>query len=557
MRTTLLSSLACAIAAVTAAGNSSCAAKQTYDHIVVGGGQAGIIAATRLAQTGKHVLLLERGVGPTVATGAENVLAWNDTLTPTDVPGLAPAVRDLGLFSKYMCPDTEGVSACVLGGAGSFNYLVYVHPPARDFDDGWPRGWKWDDVKPAADRVYAVNPGSSVPSADGRRYDFGLYDALGSGFLASRGWKAVSQTEQPDEKHEAYSYPNWNIGNQKRAGSLASYLPVARQQRGFSMRLNATVSRLLREGGKVTGVEVDGGSGSSGSSSSSSKTRFRLAEGGKVILAAGTWGTPRVLLNSGIGPEDQLRIIQNGTSGVELPARDQWVDLPVGRTIRDHSIFTLNIQTNETFGAFNASAAAFGASSAASDISLYNDGSSGELTQGMHKLIFWTSNRAGGDNRTRYIQGSCSPGGPGLFGIKAYLTHGLTSKGSVGIDGSGKMVFRQKPYLVDEADRRAALAFIEETAAAVKAYPGWQLKGYTNATAVLDKIEPGNHFVGTAAMGEDKASSVVGPDARVHGMENLYVVDASMHPDLPTGNTNAIVMVAAEAAIGKIIAAQQ
>ncbi|TLD33391.1 hypothetical protein PspLS_01577 [Pyricularia sp. CBS 133598] len=546
MRITLLSSLACAIAAVTAAGNSSCAGKQTYDHIVVGGGQAGIVAATRLAQTGKHVLLLERGVGPTVATGADNVLSWNDTLTPTDVPGLAPAVRDLGLFSKYACPDTEGASACVLGGAGSFNYLVYVHPPARDFDDRWPQGWKWSDVKPAADRVYSVNPGSLIPSADGKRYDFELYDSLGSGFLASRGWKAVNQVEQPDEKHEAYSYPNWNIGNQKRAGSLASYLPVARQQAGFSMQLNATVSRLLRDGGKVTGVEVDGG-----------KKRFRLAEGGKVILAAGAWGTPRVLLNSGIGPEDQLRIIQNGTSGVKLPSRDQWVDLPVGKTIRDHSIFTLTIQTNETFGAFNASAAAFGVSSAKSDITLYNDKSSGQLAQGMHKLIFWTSTNAGGDNRTRYIQGSCSPGGPGLFSIKAYLTHGLTSKGSVGIDSTGKMVFKQKPYLVDEADRKAATAFIEETVAAVKAYPGWQLKGYSNATATLGKFEPGNHFVGTAGMGEDKATSVVGPDAKVHGMENLYVVDASMHPDLPTGNTNAIVMVAAEAAIGKIIAAQQ
>ncbi|KAI6520863.1 hypothetical protein MCOR10_006181 [Pyricularia oryzae] len=516
MRTTLLSSLACAIAAVTAAGNSSCAGKQTYDHIVVGGGQAGIVAATRLAQTGKHVLLLERGVGPTVATGADNVLSWNDTLTPTDVPGLAPAVRDVGLFSKYMCPDTEGVSACVLGGAGSFNYLVYVHPPARDFDDRWPSGWKWSDVKPAADRVYAVNPGSQIPSADGRRYDFGLYDTLGSGFLASRGWKAVDQVAQPDEKHEAYSYPNWNIGDQKRAGSLASYLPVARQQSGFSMQLNASVSRLLREGAKVTGVEIEGG-----------KKRFRLAEGGKVILAAGAWGTPRVLLNSGIGPEEQLRIIQNGTSG-----------------------------TNETFGAFNASAAAFGVSSARSDISLYNERSSGQLAQGMHKLIFWTSTDAGGDNRTRYIQGSCSPGGPGLFSIKAYLTHGLTSKGSVGIDAAGKMVFTQKPYLVDAADRRAALAFVEETVAAVKAYPGWKLQGYSNSTAVLDKIEPGNHFVGTAGMGEDRATSVVGPDAKVHGMENLYVVDASMHPDLPTGNTNAIVMVAAEAAIGKIIAQQ-
>ena len=79
----------------------------------------------------------------------------------------------------------------------------------------------------------------------------------------------------------------------------------------------------------------------------------------------------------------------------------------------------------------------------------------------------------------------------------------------------------------------------------------------TNVTGVslLDTFVSGSHFVGSAKMGSNDGSAVVDTDTKVYGTDNLYIVDASMHPDLPTGNTQAIVMVAAEHAADRILSA--
>lgn len=104
----------------------------SFDYIVVGGGPSGIIAATRLAQaTTKSVLLLSRGQGPTVGTGAVGTVGWNDTLAPVDVPGLSTAVSsyqvgDENLFSAYLCDDvTNSSAACVFGGGATINCAYF------------------------------------------------------------------------------------------------------------------------------------------------------------------------------------------------------------------------------------------------------------------------------------------------------------------------------------------------------------------------------------------------------------------------------------------------
>jgi cellobiose dehydrogenase (acceptor) len=243
--------------ATLAAGASASTDTTTYDYIVVGGGPSGIIAATRLAQTNKTVLLVERGAGPTVGTGANDTLSWNSSLTYTDIPGLSGTLASIGdVFTSDLCDDVAGYAACVLGGGATVNYIVFPHPPDQDFDDAWPTGWAWADVAAAADKVWAVNPGTQLPSRDGQRYDQGMYEVM-STFLSSLGWDSVDQTEQRNNKTQVYSYPNWDVGDQLRAGPVRSYLPIAEEYTGFAYQLQTRARRILRDGTAMTGVEAE------------------------------------------------------------------------------------------------------------------------------------------------------------------------------------------------------------------------------------------------------------------------------------------------------------
>lgn len=555
-----------------------------YDYIVVGGGPAGIVAATRLAQafSNKSVFLISRGPGPTVGTGSSGTVGWNNSLTPIDVPGLSTALSDYAhgdedLADAYLCGDANDVKAsCVFGGGASTNYMVFPHPPQRDFDDKWPAGWKWDNISSAADRVWALNRGTNLPSADSKRYDQGMYSTV-SKFLSAQGWSSVNSAAEPDRKTKVFSYPNWDIGSingtPMRLGPVRSYLPLAEELDNFSYQVNSTIRRVLREGSQATGVEYEGHDGA--------LHNLTLASGGKVVLAAGPWGTPRILFNSGIGPADQIATVANGTTGIVVPAREDWIELPVGQAIKDHPIFVFYVQTPDNWTLYNNTRVVYGEDTAAID--KYEQAGSGVLSQGYHRMIFWTSNVAS-DSVTRYYQGSVSPQAEGLFLIKGYLTHGATSSGKMGISPNGTVGYTQSPYLQTEHDTEAATMFIDELLDAVNSYNGWHpAEGYTNTSYILSSYTQGNHYVGTANIGTSSKTSVVSStDVKVWGSDNLvrlistllfllslflaesdtdclffnqHIVDSSIHADLPTGNTQAITMVVAEAAVEKIISA--
>ncbi|CAI7605103.1 unnamed protein product [Penicillium palitans] len=534
--------LAIALSVFTGLASASVFQNHTYDYIVVGGGPSGIISAEKFAKAGKKVLLLERGVGPTVATGNNETLTWDHSLTPIDLPGMSANIGALDVWNQYMCTDTAGNAACVLGGGVTVNYMVFVHPPARDFDDKWPKGWKWKDVESAADRLYKRNPGTTLPSADGKRYDQRLYAVL-SKFLGGLGWKSVDMIEQPNEKHQIYSYPSWNVQDQKRAGPVRTYLPDAVKLDNFHLALRTKVIRLVRSGGHVTGVEIQTASGRS--------EVISVAPHGRVVLAAGALSTPRLLWNSGIGGKTQIETAKK--SGVAVPPKAQWIDLPVGVGLMDHPIFPITFNTNASFGLVNYEGVLNGSDSR--DISLYRK-DSGVLTQGKHRLIFFTSEEI--DGHTQYYQGSCAPTDEGVVTITAYMTHGLTSTGVLGLDASGKTVIEKSPYLQTAADRKAARTFIQKMVKDITApSTGFELETNTNVSAIIKAQTPGTHYTSTAKMGTDdgrkNGTSVVDTNTKVYGVDNLFIVDASIHPDLPTGNIQAAVMVVAEAAAAKIL----
>ncbi|KAF5672505.1 cellobiose dehydrogenase [Fusarium heterosporum] len=521
----------------------------TYDVIVVGGGPAGIIAAERLAETGVSVLLIERGPANTVALGnTAQGLPWNNTLTPYDIPAMGSSLG--AMPSTKICSDTASMAGCLLGGSSSINGLNFIHPPERDFSR-WPKGWGWSDVSKAADRLYERNPGSTLPSEDGKYYNDHTFKVL-SGYLSAKGWKEVDSIEEPNEKHLVYSRPAWSIKNHLRAGPARTYMPFAQDLPNFTLKLETKVIQPIRSGSKITGVLTQAADGS--------KQIIKVKAGGKVVLAAGAMSTPRLLWHAGIGKADALAIVkENGAkTGVTLPPSTDFIDLPVGHHLQDHAQVMLQFKDSSNFTAYKFSNIA--TEPVASDLDLYYQGS-GPITQAAQRMHLWTSAK-GADGRVRYLQGTASAMADGVITVRAFLTHGTTTVGELGIAAGGNTILKTKPWLIDQEDRKAMGDFIQywlDLTSGSNSTLSYIKPGSTVEDIITTNMISGDHWMGSAKMGVDdgrksNGSSVVDLDTKVYGTDNLFVVDASIHPDLPTGNTQAIIMIAAEHAAEKIAA---
>ncbi|KAG9717563.1 FAD/NAD(P)-binding domain-containing protein, partial [Aureobasidium melanogenum] len=314
-----------------------------------------------------------------------------------------------------------------------------VRPQERDFDDKWPTGWKWSDVSASAESFYERNPGTISPSKDGQRYDQGAYDVL-STFFTSNGWSSVNAIEEPNKKTDVFSHPPWNIQDGLRAGPVLTYLPLAKSKKNFHIQLNSTVIRAVRESSFVTGVEVELLDGS--------RQIINVKTGGKVVLAGGALSTPRILINSGIGPADQIKTVQGGSVGVTLPEESEWIDLPVGKGLKDHPIVTLKFKTKSSLSSLDATAFT---KPDQTNIDSFAQGS-GLLVQGGQRLNFWSSVK-GTDGIERFVQGTCNSPSNDTIKMKVYLTHGLTSTGEIGVTADGKTEYITQPWLNTDEDK--------------------------------------------------------------------------------------------------------
>ena len=533
----------------------------TYDYIIAGGGTSGIIVAERLAETGASVLLIERGGPSAYWTGGRSVVAWNHTVTQYEVPALDNYLRTFNDTSEY-CRDTAAVAGCLLGGSSMINALMFVKPQDKDFDDKWPVTWKSVDVASAASRVYQRNPGTTQPSADGYRYDQGAYVELAP-LLTSMGFRSVNALEDINSKIDVFSHPPINVQHGERAGPVMNYLPLATSMSNFRLMLNTNVVRVIRNSSWVSGIEVE--------TSPTTREIINVTPGrGKVILAAGTLSTPRILIYSGIGPVTQIQRVQSVLSRqVTLPSSSSWINLPVGQGVKDHPILSMTFATDSPLSALAPDAFT---SPTVIPARQFAQGS-GLLTQSNQRLNFWTSVVSPSDGLTRYIQGTCNSPANNTILARVYLTHGLTSYSNLGLDPTGvNTTFDAEPWLRTPGDNEAYALIFDRLLQMARApnstltpllSNGTVASANMNGAAYLENVrstlQPGMHWVGTAKMGIDdgrraNGSSVVDTNTKVYGTDNLFVVDASIHPDLPTGNSEAIIMVAAERAAEKILA---
>ncbi|CAL3964121.1 unnamed protein product [Diplocarpon coronariae] len=510
----------------------------TYDYIVVGGGPAGLVSSQRLTETGKTVLLIERGGPSTASSGGTQFVPWNTNYTMYDVPGSFFSLPQVTNLSAY-CTDIPSLGGCILGGGGSINGMAFIHPTSFDFNDAWPETWYWDDVEEASERLYARNPGTLLPSADGKVYDRASIDLMEPIFKEA-GWVYNDGFANPDNKEKVYGRPQVNIANGIRSGPIHTYLPLAQASPNFKLELNTKVIRVVRTGSLITGVEVENAAG---------RQIINLKTGGAVILTAGVMSTPRVLFNSAIGPAAQINIVKAAETGITVPESD-WINLPVGLGVKDHSRYYIRFNVT---GGLSVKTTPELLAPTEEEKQLFYAGS-GVLTQSFQRLDLYRAHTTS-DGHKIYFQIHCSSRTKDVVELMIMISHGITSVGELGILPNGNTAFIKKPWTNTDTDREAwALALDEFLDLARK--PNSPIA--TSASILSAEPQDVVHMVGTARIGTDDGrtggSAVVDLDTKVYGTDNLFVIDASIHPDVPVGNTQAIVMVVAERAVERIVA---
>ncbi|KAK4953804.1 hypothetical protein LTR10_008408 [Elasticomyces elasticus] len=567
---------ATATKAPVACPSTNALANSTWDYIIVGAGAGGIPLADKLSETGASVLLVEKGPPSSGRWGGDVKPDWlvGTNLTRFDVPGLDNEIW--ANSTGIACSDYSVMAGCVLGGgtAGTeaqdaatlccpreidLNAGLWWRANPADFDYNFPDGWKSADMEPAISRVFDRIPFTERPSMDGVLYKPEGYNIVG-GALAAAGWKNVSADTVPGEKNLTFSHPDHMFSGGERGGPLATYLVTADARSNFKLIMNTGVNRVVRDGSRMTGVELQAflPGGLCGTVKVTPKT-------GKVILSAGAFGTPKILFRSGIGPQDQLEVVQKA-EGAKMVNSSQWLNLPVGYNLDDHTNTDLVItHPNVSFYDFYAAYS----NPLTADKDRYLANRTGILAQSAPNLatVFWQE-IVGADGVTRQLQYTArvesahSINSTKAMTISQYLGRGKTSRGRTVISGNLAMSVSDLPYLNNEYDLAAVASGIDFLKTSLAKDPAIKMvypsanqttAEFLAAYPVTTGQRSANHWMGSCKMGVDSGlvnngTSVVDTNAKVYGTDNLFVVDASVFPGMVSTNPSALIVAVAERA---------
>lgn len=432
----------------------------TFDYIVVGGGAGGIPVADKLSESGKKTLLIERGPASSGRWGGTMKPAWLDgtNLTRFDVPGLC---NEIWVDSAGIaCNDIDQMAGCVLGGGTAVNAALWWNPNPLDWDYNFPTGWKSADMAAATKRVFSRIPGTDTPSMDGLRY-YQEGENVIAGGLAQGGWTNVTANNVPGQKNRTFSHTPFMFSNGERGGPMATYLVTANARSNFGMWENTSVRRVIRQGGHITGVEVEpyASGGYTGIVNVTAVT-------GRVVLSAGTFGTTKILMRSGIGPADSLAIVNSSAiDGDTMISEEQWITLPVGNNLEDHTntdvvVSHPDVVFYDFYEAYTDPITA--------DKDAYLNKRSGILAEAAPNIgpMFWDviSGADGIDRQLQWtarVEGSLGEANGNTMTLSQYLGRGAVSRGRLNILKDLTMAVSQVPYLRDANDIAAVIKGIE------------------------------------------------------------------------------------------------
>ena len=530
--------------------------EQTYDFIVTGAGSAGCVVASRLSESGRHrVLLLEAGPpdrNPWIhiplgfaKTYVDPAVNWKFETEPQP---------QLGNRRLYL---PRGKT---LGGSSSINGMVYIRGNHGDYDEWRQRGcegWDWDSVLPyfkkaqnqirGADDFHGVGGPLHVSDQPGR---FELADAVLEACVQA------GIPRNPDfngAQQEGCGYYQTTTLNRRRWSTAQAYLRSARKRPNLVIRTGAHATRVLIENNRAVGVEFHTPQG-----------RETARARGEIIVSGGAYGSPQLLLLSGLGPAQHLHDMGIGVVR-DMPA--------VGSNLHDHfnsyvawrcsKAITLNDLENSKLRKLSAGVR----------YALFRSGPM--ASNGIHAGLFTRSDPRleRPDVQLNIFEWSTLE--RGKTGIVPHPFPGFTiSPVHLRPDGRGTVRLGSADplappavlfdYLRTDYDMQAVIFGIrlarkiaEQPAlkpyVAAELQPGpaistdAELEAYVRASGVSNQ-----HPTSSCAMGHGP-NTVVDPRLRVHGIDGLRVADASIMPVAVGGNTNAPTIMIGEKAAAMIL----
>lgn len=502
------------------------------DFLVVGGGSAGIVLTRRLLDAGKTVTLVEAGLrdpNPDIDHLYNLGKLWHseqdwDYYT---VPQKGAHGRRLHL------PRGK-----VLGGSHALNACIWVRGDSADYD-AWEEmgnsGWGWSDVLPFFKKIENFDGGASATRGGDGPLD--VRENFRRNPLQESMVEAAQQaghTLNPDYNSgdvEGISRMQLNLRDGERFNVWHAYLRPVADHKNLTLITDARVEKVLFDANRAKGVLLH----------QEGKPQEVLAD--TVILSAGALGSPEILLRSGVGPRAELEQL-----GIKIVA-----DIPgVGKNLHDHLLAPVIFTANRPIPA---------SEDAPAEVHLFAKSSPAQAVPDTQPIFFSVPMYS-----QDYGQGQME--GPAeAFTLMAGIVRPV-SRGELKLTGASLAdpVTLDLAALSDDEDIDALVASIKHCReignqqalagewGAQEIWPGTSVHSDEELEAYArDAVVTYHHQVGTCAMGKGPESVVDSSNLAVHGVESLHVIDASVMPVIPTGNTNAPTIMIAEKVVETLV----